>query len=710
MSAGGVLFDDFDTNELDEFKELTPLWTVDLNNEDDLMDWLKNDWDEKERRSQARMRVYAENVHLYKGIHFRSQSTRDDTFRTSDGERATRTPRIVMNQIYDFTQIKISKITRFKPAIAVLPTQDEYNDELNAKLVKQMIDSKWEEEDIDMLERSTHLTKYVFGEAYLMVDWNPDKGDMIMPQRMANKLNAKVENAPTKKVTIETQEGKTKTIEQEVRQGDIEYRIISAERMFPEGRRKWNEVEHVTELDFMTVEEARARWPKKGKEIQASMTLTNTQDTMRNEQFRNEVMILTLYHRPSRFLPKGRKIVFTPDVILENVEWPYETKGGQKIPRFPFARITDIDVPNEIHARSFFRIIKQPQFHFNNLASAVARNHGLAATPKWVVPFNSQVSNNALGNELTIVRYKGPQEPRLVNYNPTAPEVFSYMDKLETYMQKGAGISGVSQGEPPPGIKAGVALQFLDEQENERASSEISKRNRFVREVAQLTVDRMAQHYRADDGRMIRIVGKDNMHQTKHFDEGIFHRPYDIKIQNSSALPQHISAKTQALIDLKESFPGVIRDEMVINMLDLAQDSKFRDISTVAVQAANAENDDIARGEPTQDPMPFEDHLLHWDIHQRELQSRSFKERVDSPIVIKLSEHVLTHEMYMWERAKANPLYLQKLALLDNYPSFYKIPNEEVGLLAQVGAAGQQASGKGIPNLNQVPPDEQVQR
>jgi hypothetical protein len=206
---------------------------------------------------------------------------------------------------------------------------------------------------------------------------------------------------------------------------------------------------------------------------------------------------------------------------------------------------------------------------------------------------------------------------------------------------------------------------------------------------------------------MLRIIGKDNMHMTKHFNEGLFHRPYDVKLQNSSALPQHVSAKTQNLIDLKESFPNVVSDQMVVNMLDLAQDKKFRNLASISAQAAASEYDSISRGEATQDPMAFEDHLVHWDAHQKELQSRNFKERVDPSMVQRLAEHVLTHEMFIWERAKRNPVYMSKVVLLDNFPSFYKIPENEITLLQQItGGSPAQAGGRGIPNQNQVPLDQ----
>ena len=72
--------------------------------------------------------------------------------------------------------------------------------------------------------------------------------------------------------------------------------------------------------------------------------------------------------------------------------------------------------------------------------------------------------------------------------NPTPPELFKFRGELKEEFQQISGVFGVSRGEPPPGIKAGVALQFLNEQEQERFNEHILKWNDFIRRIAIKTI------------------------------------------------------------------------------------------------------------------------------------------------------------------------------------------------------------------------------
>ena len=158
-----VTFDDFDNAEFDDAIKERPLWTVKnidkKPDEEDLLKWVNDDFRNKERRAWTRNRTYRENLCLYKGVHYKSQHSRDLQF--IQDKKTDRQPRIVINHIYDMVETRVSKLTRFRPNINVLPANDEYNDKQNARTVKDLINTRWYEVDIDTifrdLERSTGI-------------------------------------------------------------------------------------------------------------------------------------------------------------------------------------------------------------------------------------------------------------------------------------------------------------------------------------------------------------------------------------------------------------------------------------------------------------------------------------------------------------------------------------------------------------------------
>ena len=137
---------------------------------------------------------------------------------------------------------------------------------------------------------------------------------------------------------------------------------------------------------------------------------------------------------------------------------------------------------SSLRGRSFIQNIVQLQRHFNNITSGVARNHGIGGAPKWMMP-KGACSLASLNNEFTVVEYTGPVAPKIAAMNPTPPEILNYQDKLERWIEKGSVVYNISRGEPPKGITASVALQFLDEQEQQRDSRGIIKRYKRIREI-----------------------------------------------------------------------------------------------------------------------------------------------------------------------------------------------------------------------------------
>lgn len=684
----GTTFDDFELEGDLEHKESPPIWAIDLKNESEVLKWLNKDFSNKIKKAEPRIRVYREQIALYKGVHYRSQETRNQDFRRDSGDRSIRNPKVVVNHIYDMVENKTAKMSRFRPSIAVLPNNpDEYHDKVQSKTYKMLVDTRWQEVDIDSYFRDVQRGAYIFGESYVKTYWNPELGD-VDPEY--NELK----NGET--VTIKTDESNEVKLKYPVKIGDVDYKIMAPDKVFPQlGYDDWRDVEDVTEIEYMNKEVVKALYPEKQEFIREQPGYLYDIDAVKEVRNSSDIIIRTYWHKPSKFLPKGLKIVFVEEAVLSMEDFPYEHG------RLPFKRLTDIDVPTELYARSFISQVRQLQRHYNNLASGVARNHGLASAPKWVMPAGA-CKISALNNEVTVVEYKGGVPPTLQNMNPTHPEVFNYMEKLEVNIQKLSGVHGISRGAPPPGIRAGVALQFLLEQEQERENNGVAKRNALIKAVAKDTIDLMKQYYKSSDGRTIRVLGKDNSYMLKSFSLSSKNMKYDVKIQNASALPDSKAAKIQSLLDLNMGFPGVVNQKQVIEMLDLGTDQSFKDIATTAIKSAESEIESILAGEEVTEPKPWDDLLVKYDIYLQKLQERSFKEEVPSGAQQKLIEHVHIMEMQMWQRSSKNALFRQKLMMNEHFPLFFKLPEGDAQIFAMGGMPPQpevqgEAPSEGLP-------------
>ena len=648
-----------------------PIYEYDLDdpkNDKDVLTWLKNERDYILSQEEDRFRVMRRNMALFKGIQYQEMETRIDA-RDRGSDRSQFIRKIVANHLFDLTMNRASRLVKFRPAVAILPTNDELEDKIAAKSCKMLLDHIWYENDFEGVIQ-TQLAKYaqIMGEVYLFVLWDEKKGD-LSPAYVEAKKKYKGDRIPmldeNGQQVIDPQGNKI-FVDELVRIGDVDYKVMMATDVLIQRKQKWDEVDYCFTIEPVSTDILRMQYPKKAAQIKDQDVQIWDYEKMQLVSSRRHTMKFTFWHRRSPYMETGRKIVFTNDAILENEEYPFSHT------ELPCIRFTDIDLPGELHGISFFEQVKGLTGTYNNLTNMIIRNIVMVSHPKWMVPAGS-VALDRLGNDITIVQYKGPQPPVLATSQSIPSDVFQFRDKLKEEFQQISGVFGVSRGEPPPGIKAGVALQFLSEQESERYNELVLKWNEVIRQTAEMTIKVASDYYDQSDKRMVRILGKNNEYMVEFFKVSALEKDYDIRVQNSSALPKSVAARTQTLLDLAQQFPDQFTGEQVIEMLDLAQSDKFLDAATVSVRTAEAENEKLyeVENEEQMTPEDYENHILHWKIHTRQMQEFRFKYKTEEIIKQRFKDHVLAHEMLMMDQAKKNPAFAQKLASLELFPMFY---------------------------------------
>lgn len=708
MSNNPYFFDELGSNT--SYQQNTkPLYSFDLNdekNEKDILNWLKQERDYLESEARDRVRNVRKNLALYKGLQYQDTEVRTDA-RTRGDDRTSFIRKIVSNHLYDLTKNRAARLVKFRPAVAILPTNDELQDKLASKMCKMLLDHIWYETDFEgSIQASLATYAQVMGEVFMLIDWNPNKGD-LSPQYVKAKKKAKDGRIPlldeNGQQVIDPQ-GNPVFVDQPVRVGDVEYKIFLADQVLLQKRQKWEDVEYCITMEPITTDKLRIQYPDKAGFIKDTDAQIYDYSRMEVRSERRTVYKYTLWYKRCQEMDQGRKIVFTNECLLENTPLPFSHTS------LPLVRMTDLDLPGELHGQSFYEQIKGLTGTYNNLTNMIIRNLVMVSHPKWMVPAGS-VALDKLGNDITIVQYKGPTPPALATSQSVPADVFKFRDQLKEEFQQISGVFGVSRGDPPPGIKAGVALQFLSEQEAERYNELVLKWNELIKTIAKLTIAVCGDHYDESDERMIRVIGKNNEYMTEFFKVSSLEKDYDIRIQNSSALPKSVAARTQTLLDLSERFPEQFTGEQVIDMLDLAQTDKFVDAATVAVRSAEAENEKLqqVKDGDLMAPVEYEQHLLHWKIHTRQMQEFGFKYKQPKEVQERFKDHVTAHEMFMTEQAKKSPAFAQELMKLPMFPMFYVEPAPPLPMMPgpEAQAMAPQPSeanmSQGIPQVTGLP-------
>jgi hypothetical protein len=111
---------------------------------------------------------------------------------------------------------------------------------------------------------------------------------------------------------------------------------------------------------------------------------------------------------------------------------------------------------------------------------------------------------------------------------------------------------------------------------------------------------------------------------------------------------------------------------MVMDMLDISQPEKFIDYNTASVRAAEAENESIMQGVgELNDPQDYEDQVLHWQIHVKQMREWSFKNQTPVEIQERMKAHMMATELLMVKRARENPMYLERCSVLPGWPIYF---------------------------------------
>ena len=678
-----------------------PIWTIGLNDpkqKDDVRKWLMTELKKLRHEDRQRTEEIQRHYKLYKGVS--TERLHRDSDRETELDRTSIQRKLVINHLHDLTEQMVSRVGKFKPAVAVLPNNAEHEDKRAAKCAKMLYDHIARAQGLDLLSMENLRYCKVAGEGYIFIEWD-ENGGGIHPeyQKLQEEAEKKGVEVKDLKKPIKNDKGENtdRYFDKPVYNGDVCLKVVRPEMMFFQRVRDWDKCQYFFKIDYQHVEEVRKDYPKYGQDIKQYKDEYQDQYNRYYEmETNNHTMVIEFWHKPNKYLPEGRFIKFTPDVILENTKYPY--KHGC----WPFERLTDIDVPGEKHGRSWFINGRQIATQINNVTTMALRNIKWLSAPKWMVP-KGAAKLTQLHNNVGIVEYSGAVPPAIATPSVISPELLNLRTELKQDLQQIQGISGVGRGEPPPGIKAGVALQFLNEMENERMNSFYAKYNEFKKLVAQKIIWVAAENYDNDDERTIAVFGKNNEYTRVDFDIKTLGKEFTIVIQNSNALAESKSSQIQRIFDIRESFPTLMSDEQVAEMLDIGQSEKYLSEASAAVRAAEAENDEMLNGKEVM-AEEWEMQIHHWREHMIEIQKPGFKSLPKKTQEL-FKDHVLTHEMHMDTIAKKNPMYLKQLAAsLPQFPVFFTpdqlapnpIPEPILDPMMEPGAAEDQLRAEQI--------------
>lgn len=616
---------------------------INLDDKEEVLTWLINDLDDKIESREDRLRVIERLDRMFEGEPYEvGARTRDEDYDNLNSRKKSS----IFNYVCEMVEAKMSQRSKFKSAFQVIPSKVSVDDENRSESVKMLLKAKGNELGFENLLSKGDKELFIAGEQYSWIRWNPYKGGMT---------------------TISEDE-----IESEpFYRGDVDIKILGPDRAFHQlNKSRWEDVDDISIIEFVHIDEIKADYPHVGDDL----VLGNSsvfETLLRRENYdQNYKMVVHYFRRPNRFLTTGAYYKYCYDAILE---------GGNKYPYrdnlLPVVYDTDIDLRGKNGGKPFASNIEKLQRLHDMLSTSTARAFAIGSSPKWLYP-KGAVDPNKLSNNYSSVEYKGPNEPKLVSFTAVPQGSDAFMGIVERGIEKGSAVFGGARGEPPRGVKSAVALQFLNEQETQRESYGMSKRQERAGSMYKMLLSRCQQFYTPQDGRIFKYFGEDNSYLISSFETMDISGDYDIFFENSSSLPDTKSGRIASIIDLNQATPQdpLFKREQIAQMLDLGNDKRFRSEAQASLKSAQSKLQKVLYGDRSIQPRDWDDFLTEYPIFVKSLRERAYK-GTSPEIEAGLIEYIRGMEALIWEKTKLNPAYMMAVGrIIPEFPIFLRIP------------------------------------
>lgn len=693
------------TGEAPSSSRLRPLFTIDREDEDEVLGWCEDTLEAMEDQSMLRAANMVNNIRFYNAIQSLSQKNTQGLV-DRDGRSFSRPTRVILNHVRDFVRQSAGRLTRFKPQVNTIPWSSEYGDRIGAMYGKRIVDNAWYVNNMQGTFWDVALEMKICGESFLFQEFDPYAGDKDLNTEKVAEFEKMVREK------VKDEEGREIQMDMVKRVGDVCYDhplpwFVIHEPCFRWTGVNWifrGQIKHMDEIIQENMGMPLGKMKPVGEELVRKGMLGDSFGT-------GEWCVeWTMYHKRHRFIDGGFFCRFVDGALLD--------MGPNPAPDavLPVSRITDLDDPLDAHGISFLEDLKLPQVLFNNMMTLMYRNVAIAAQPKILLPEGS-ADPYTLANGPMVVPFQWPMKPEIAVFNTVGGEVFALADNVMNQMQQLSHTFGTSRGETVANARAKSILAFYEEQEEKSENPTAQKWTAFTENVAKQTLGLAGKYYEPDDGRVTRIVGKRNQYKVRRLDsETKLSGAADVIVERNTSLSESkqsridqihtLSTAPLATPDGGKPESGLFTREEILQMLNMADTEAFYEFSTAAVDKADSENEDMFEGIEVPAPSTFEAHMVHWNRHFLYMQSREFTETKHIPDEVRalFLEHMRTTEMLMWEQAKRSLTFAQ--TLLDN-PYFPTVFVDKRGpTLAQIVQQMTQPPPELPPEIMQLP--EQV--
>jgi hypothetical protein len=535
-----------------------------------------------------------------------------------------------INIILPKVKAKLSKFLKSRAIPVVTAASTDHEDILNAKGTTKVLEYTWERLALEEKYEEALLWSMQTGKCFWWFYWNENAvGQVKEPAGVLGKET--IHDLPLGDVGVEL----GTAFEMLVSDPGIT-RLHQQPEIMRVKVRPTKDVEKMYSLAEGTIksevkESELFQYQRQIASLGAKATVGMATENSRSDEKNTHVVVKELFTAPCAAYPNGRYVVVAGDTVVKQPDdLPYGLSNTSS--PYPVVEFADTLTAGQFWPTTMVEQLSGVQRLYSRLRNQLDEHSKLQLHPWIFIPKQAQVHPDAFGGEagqkIPFNFQPGMPHPQqwLVRPEPINGDVYRMLDILRNEADLLSVLSPAAMGQM--GSTSGFETNLLQEAADSVHAPDIRRNELALRDAAFKIRRLIKMGY--DIPRLITIVGRDNTPEAFEFSNEQIDEHANIIIDTGSALPQQKHARIEAILKLDErQMFGPVgdpsRNRKVLKALDMGSSQEDVDLLGVDEDHARLENLAFTRGEQVEDPMPWENHDLEYEIHTALLKSPEIK-------------------------------------------------------------------------------------
>jgi hypothetical protein len=618
---------------------------------------------------------------------------RDLMFADLEGKK----PKIVINHALTVGRTELAKLTKTKPIMDIMANSDESTDLAAAKVGRSALDyAEWRFK-LPKMRRNALWWMIQTGLGAIYTGWDPQNdnagyfeflidpatGDPVFDPDRIRELQTLMEDGTLEPGDLQKHRYPL---------GELEFKVYSPFQLLPdETKTELEEIQDLITSDVVDVDVLKGMYPKSADRLRPddNLVIGTVERRMlaragipggfgdRIATVENGTQVFTYWllpnvYRGNKYLKNGKMVRWTQNkTVLENAAaFPFQDN------RMPFSFFQHIPTSAAIWPDCVMNHIRGPNLEIDKTVSQLIENKDYMANPMWLVATQHRIKGEVKNVAGGMVRYR-----HVPNIPPPAPvqgmqmpqQVEQILESLREQILDISGQSEVARGRVPQGARSGVAVAYLQEEDDTKIAPTVQNMEEVIAYMGSLTLERFNQFYVLE--RIIRFYRRDGVYDARKFKGADLKDNTDVVCQAGSAMPKSKASKQQYTLELVSL--GILKDPHKIQqMLELGEGEP--DDVDKAIAQANRENAMMMYGSYASQTMPggegdqhpedrfkklptavpvkaWHNHEVHIARHTSVMMDEEFDRLVitDPAIVRLFDEHLAMHQQQLAQQQQA---------------------------------------------------------